>query len=102
MSAKVFILVYTDTLGTREEIQKFLDSRQEILSWRAELPNCFYLISESDTPYLSGLIRGFDRGNASFLVMEMHTNRQGWLDPESWKFFRGDYKKKFDVDDVPF
>jgi len=83
-----YIFLYNDDIGTREEVKKFIDSRREIVNWRYELPNSFFLISPNSAQELSAIIRSFTGEKGKFLVAECGANRQGWLDRETWTFFR--------------
>ena len=46
MKRRSYLFIYGDPLGSREAITEFLNSRPEILYWRYDMPNTFYLISE--------------------------------------------------------
>ncbi len=37
--------MYSDDIETREPVKEFLDRQGEIVNWRYDLPNCFYLVS---------------------------------------------------------
>ena len=50
---KVYILFYSNSLGTREEVRDYLDSLSEVLHWRYDIPNVFYLISEENAETLA-------------------------------------------------
>jgi hypothetical protein len=87
---KVYLLIYGRVLGTRDEVKACLDAIPEIIEWRTEFPNSFYIISEKEAVDLVPLIkqcRG-DNEKAGFLLTEIGPNRQGWLSPGSWPFIR--------------
>ena len=89
---RAYLFVYGDDLGTREEVKTILEAIPQIVNWRYEMPNSFYLISSETAETLSALIRmesGKDK--PTFLVVEILSNRYGWLNPEGWEFIR---KKK--------
>lgn len=83
---RAYIFVYSEHLGAREEMKKILDSIPQIVNWRFELPNSFYLISESTAQQLCDLIadKCGEKAKRGFLVAEINANRQGFLDKESW------------------
>jgi len=85
MVNKAYVFLYSDEVGTRAQVKKFLDGRPEIVNWKHELPNSFFLISPNDVHELSALIRTF-AGEGRFLVMECSANRQGYLDRDTWAF----------------
>lgn len=80
---KVYLLVYSNDLGTRQEVKDAIDLMPEISHWRYDLPNCFYLLSESSADEIAKLIRA-KLGNKRFLITEITSNRQGWLPQKSW------------------
>lgn len=91
---KAYLFLYNDEIGSREDLTDFIDGQSTILNWKYELPNCFYLVSEKSAQELSELVRGYSGKRGRFLIMECSTNRQGLLDPDTWKFLRE--KKKVD------
>lgn len=82
---KAYLFLYDAEFGTREQAKALLDSIHEVVNWRYELPNSFYLISELGASQLSERVRA-KRPSGRFLVAELGENRQGWLSPDSWKF----------------
>jgi hypothetical protein len=80
-----YILVYNDEAGGRNEMKGFIDAIPEILNWRYELPNCFYLISDKSAGELTDLLRKKTGDKGAFIIAELNNNRQGWLDKESWE-----------------
>lgn len=82
--ARAYVLIYSDMLGTREEVRDFIDGIPEITFWRYDLPNTFYLVSELSADELSDVVQGLNRKRARFLVIEVGSNKQGWLPRETW------------------
>ena len=82
---KAYLLVYSNGLGTVEQVKECLDSIHG-LQWRKELPNSFYLLSERSALEISRLIRKCRPGTAAFLVSEITPNKNGWLVRDSWDF----------------
>jgi hypothetical protein len=83
---KVYILFYSKSLGTREEVRDYLDSLSEVLHWRYDIANVFYLISEENADTLAKLIHQFSP-KGRFLITEFSKkNNQGWLFKETWEF----------------
>jgi len=80
---KSFLLVYDSVFGTREEVKGFLDI-PEIITWRYDMPNCFYLVSEQSAYKISEILRERCGGKGKFLVCSLDGERQGWLTPKSW------------------
>lgn len=82
MARRTYLFVYAADLGTREELRDFLDDLPEVLNWRYDLPNAFYLVSESEAGELADKIRQVSRGR--FIVTEITENSEGWLPRRSW------------------
>ena len=81
---KSYLFVNSDNLGTREQVKDCVDNLREVIHWRFDMPNCFYLISESSAVRLAYLIRGV-LGNHRFLITEIKSNnKQGWLPQTTW------------------
>lgn len=80
---KAYILVYSDKLGTREEVKNCLDNIKQVNTWRFDIPNSFYIISDYSANELAEAIHEFT-GKKKFLVSELTSNRQGWLSDETW------------------
>jgi hypothetical protein len=78
-----YILVYSDILGTREEVTKCMDSISQVLTWRYDMPNSFYIISDNSADEIARAINKFT-GKTNFLVSEITSNKQGWLSEETW------------------
>jgi hypothetical protein len=85
---KVYLFVYSDSLGTRDEIKECLTNMPEVLTWRRDLPHAFYLISTASAQALADAIRARLGKSGRFLVTEISSNRQGWLTPASWHLIR--------------
>ena len=89
MNRWAYILVFDDGLGTRQEIQKFLDSRQEVLNWYACMSNAIFLVSDKTANSLQEMIKEFNKGkNANFIILDVKTDRNGWLPRKAWEFMK--------------
>lgn len=81
---RAYLLIYDHEVGTREEVREFLDEQPEILHWRYDLPNTFYLISDLSAEDLYEIFQNFNREHGRFLVSEVGSNSQGWLPRKTW------------------
>ena len=81
---KAYLLAYSQSLGSRDEVKEILNSISEVNTWRYDMPYSFYLISEADASTLSKRIKERAPANARYIVVELAGNRQGWLTTESW------------------
>lgn len=78
-----YIFVFEDKFGTQEAIKDYIDLIPEILNWRYELPNSFFLVSELSAQELYEKIKPFN-AVGKFLISETTGNKQGWLVKDSW------------------
>ena len=90
---RTYLLIYSDKLGTREEIRAFLDKRSEILNWRYDLPHTFYLVSDLSAEELYEVIQSHNQQRGFFLISEVGQNTQGWLPAESWVLLNAEHAR---------
>ena len=84
-----YLFVFNDALGTREEIQDFLDDIPEVSYWYSCFPNCVFFTSSLSAIGLAKKVHekfGESRGH-TFLITEVHKDRQGWLPSKAWRLF---------------
>jgi hypothetical protein len=86
---KAYLFAFSNTLGTQKELENTLNSIPEVITWRYDMPNAFYVISNADAGVLSDAIRERTKNtNGRFIITEIPENRQGWLTNESWHLIR--------------
>ena len=84
---KIYILSYADSLGTRTEVKECINNIDIIETWRYDMPNSFYLISEHNSKDIGKAIREkINKGR--FLISEIGENYYGWLPDESWHLIK--------------
>jgi hypothetical protein len=81
---KSYLLAYDDQLGTRDKVKSYLESMQDILHWRYDMPHSFYVISEADAGTLATRLRELAGESGKFVFCEFTGNEQGWLTEASW------------------
>lgn len=79
-----YIFVYADSFGLHETVKNHIDAIPEILNWRYELPNSFFLVSELSASNLYEKIKPLNE-TGKFLISETTDNKQGWLAKDSWR-----------------
>lgn len=89
----VYLLVYSIEI-TRSEIREWANASHFVLTWRYELPNSFYLVSEDSADILASDFREFLRDRGRFLITEISDNRQGWLSADTWYLLKNKKLKK--------
>ena len=87
-----YLFIYSDLMGTRKEVRDFLDNCPDVIHWRHDLPNTFYLVSMLSADELYDTIQSFNQRRGGFLVCEVGENTQGWLPKKTWRLLN---KKTF-------
>ena len=90
---RAYILIYSSTTGGRETVRKWANKDPNVLTWRFDMPNSFYLISESTADDLAKSLRAFTGPRGRFLIAELGENRQGWLPPATWYLLKNKANK---------
>jgi len=81
---KAYVLIYSATLGTSAQVKAWLNAMPEVLTWRTDLPNCFYIISTNSAQELYNGLEKVAGKRGRFLISEVTSNKQGLLTSESW------------------
>ena len=82
---RAYLLVFSRLLGTKDEVREALNTIPEVVTWRRDFPQVFYLLSDADSQTLARAIKErFPKGR--FLVSEIAGNKYGWLPKDSWSF----------------
>lgn len=87
MERRAYLLIYSGASITREQVKNWANSDPAVITWRYDLPNSFYLISDKNAQELSdAFVKRI--GEARFLITEVSDNRQGYLPKDTWYLFR--------------
>ncbi len=85
---RAYLLAYSATLGTREQVKQCLNDLPQVITWRHDLPHAYYIVSESEPRELADAIRNCRGGKGRFILVEVTDSKAGYLPPESWYFLR--------------
>jgi hypothetical protein len=80
---KAFLLAYSNSLGTRDQVKQYLNSMPEVYHWRYDLPNAFYLISNSTSKDLGIALHRLAGNQGRFIIVEIQSS-YGWLPKQTW------------------
>lgn len=80
-----YLMVYGDNLGSREQIKEVLNEMPEVIHWRFDMPNSFYIFSEASAEELLNKIRTIRGGKGRCLIVKM-VQYYGWLPNKTWEF----------------
>ena len=93
---KCFIVVHSPQVSSHEQMKAVLNAIPEVKTWRTDIPNCFYVVSESNATTLANQIRSKTGTKGRFIVSEIPDDRYGWLTSESWYFIKNKRVKPAD------
>lgn len=79
-----YLFLYDGGVGTREEVKNVIHSMQGVFTWRYDIPNCFYVISDLSAQQLFDEFVSINGTKGRFMFMEASTNRQGQMLPDTW------------------
>ena len=88
---RAYLFIYSPKVGTRDEVKDFIDECPEVVHWRYDLPNTFYLISDASADELYATIQGFNAKRGRFLICEAGANKEGWLPKKTWTLLNTHY-----------
>jgi hypothetical protein len=82
---RAYLFAYSALLGTFEQVKAHLDSMPSVETWRTDIPNTFYLISEVTAKQIADELHARSGQSVGrFIVTEIPANSYGWLTAESW------------------
>ncbi len=81
-----YVLIYDNEMADREAMKSHLDAMPEILSWRYDAPNSFFVYSNDTANDLTTSLANLLPEYKCFLFVEISSNRQGYLRKETWNF----------------
>ena len=89
--SKMFLVTFDGPAGMREDLTRFLDTRDGIVDWHSSMANSLIVASELDVVALRDVLK---QGPARrFLVVEIQPEGydqtvSGWLPRATWDFMK--------------
>ena len=81
---EAYLLVYDGQVGDREKLKNALNSMSTVTTWRYDLPNAFYVISDRSAREIADELKRIAGPSGKFIVSEIPKNSYGWLTSDSW------------------
>ncbi len=83
---KAYVLVLDHSVGGRENVQPFLDTRpEEIRNWMSVFEDAIFIISPMEPQALAQMMHTrFPR--SSFLISDLTGAKDGWMQKTAWDF----------------
>ena len=91
---KSYVFVYSDTVGTREEVKNVLNKMSLVDTWRYDMPNAFYIISSASAQQIAKQFESINGTKGRFIVLEHTRNSQGRLPKDTWFLLNNKYHAK--------
>lgn len=83
---RTYLLVYNEGTWDRQAVATWANESPLIKTWRSDMSNSFYLISDSSAQAIHEALLPLKKKSSSarYLVTEIADNRQGMLLPDAW------------------
>ena len=81
---KAYIFLYDANVGTRDQVKEVLNQMHSVSTWRFDIPNSFYVISEKSAQALYDEFVSKNGTKGRFMFIEASSNRQGQMLPDTW------------------
>ncbi len=91
---KSYLFIYSNTVGAREEVKNHLNTMQSVITWRFDMPNVFYIVSENSANEIAKEFESKAGTNGRFIFLEYNENAQGRLTSDSWHLLSNKYHKE--------
>jgi hypothetical protein len=82
-----YVLVFDQSVATKDELVKFIDAQPEIQNWSHCMTNAIFLVSTLTANGLQQRISdGINKNGGYFIILDAKTDKNGWLPKASWEF----------------
>lgn len=81
---QAYIFIYDNGVGTRDKVKDILNTMKTVNTWRFDIPNCFYVISDYSAQQLYDEFVSINGKLGRFMFIEASANRQGQMLPDTW------------------
>ena len=91
---KSYLLVFNNDFGDREHLVKILDQCQTVMTWRYDMTNVIYIISQNSAFEISTELEKLNPpGSSRYMVVEYNGNAQGRATDETWFLLNNKHHK---------
>lgn len=81
---KVYLFIYNDDAGTRDELKNTINLMKTVITWRFDIPHSFYIISENSATELYDEFSKTHGTKGRYMFIECTANKQGQMLPDTW------------------
>lgn len=83
-----YIVVFSDSVGDKDDVKKFIDSRPEFTNWYICMSNAIFVRAKCTADTISEIFREYTNDKGRFIVLDLDTDRNGWLPKKAWAFMK--------------
>ena len=88
---KAYLIIYNTSFADQKKITDTLDICRTVITWRYDLTNAIYIISENSANEIASELETHLGSEGRYIVMEYSENSQGRLTGESWHLLQKKY-----------
>lgn len=85
-----YIIVFSDSVGKKDDVKEYIDSRSEFTNWYICMSNAIFVRSKCDAKGITTILREFTEDEGRFIVLDVDTDKSGWLPKKAWSFMKGE------------
>jgi len=93
---KSYLFIYSNKVGSNEEIKGCLNRMSTVTDWRTEISNVFFVVSTYSAHDIAKEFEGIRGSSGRFVFVEYNTNAQGRLTSEAWYLLKNKCRKPKD------
>lgn len=90
---KAYLIVFNTSFAERKAVTDVLDVCRTVITWRYDLSNAIYIISEYSADAIAKELETHLGTGGRYIVLEYTENSQGRLTQESWNLLNNKYHK---------
>ena len=83
-----YVIVFSDRVGDRDVVKNFINSRPEFTNWYICMSNAIFVRSSCTAKEITDIFRELTEDSGRFLVLDVNTDRSGWLPKKAWEFMK--------------
>jgi hypothetical protein len=81
-----YLLTFDESASSHECMKRFIEDHDAILDWHSPMARSFILVAQKASSSLNKIIREHTKDKGHFIIVDLATDRNGWLAKASWDF----------------
>lgn len=83
-----YVIIFSDSVGERNDVKEYINSRVEFTNWYICMSNAIFVRTSCTAKGITDIFREFTDDSGRFLVLDVGTDRSGWLPQKAWEFMK--------------